>query len=182
MREVRQRWIARSIRTSHGHMTIALTLLCNARILSASGGKVTRHARDNSVSCSRQRARRRHTEDRRGLTAVQRGVRRKRGSAAEAHRVQVPGLWTPMALGRSVAGPTLMDFDPYSSHWRESVPPMCSRVGSKTGERPTSATTSVSTRRPIVRRRRCYGDSGLLSFSPSPLHASRFGSRCQFRR
>jgi hypothetical protein len=38
--------------------------------------------------------------------------------------VEVPGLWAPMALGRSVAGATLMDFDPYQSLWRENVPPM----------------------------------------------------------
>ena len=29
-----------------------------------------------------------------------------------------------MAMGRPVAGASLMDFDPYQSHWRENAPPM----------------------------------------------------------
>ena len=29
-----------------------------------------------------------------------------------------------MALGRSVAGAELMEFDPHQSHWRENLPPM----------------------------------------------------------
>ena len=64
------------------------------------------------------------TEDRVALSSLRRGVRRNRGSAAEVDRVQVPSLRTSLALGRSTAGALLMDFDPYSSHWRENVPPM----------------------------------------------------------
>ncbi len=57
--------------------------------LSARGGKMICHARDNSTSYTHRPARSRHRSP--GWSAsVQSGVRRNRGSAAKADRVQVP--------------------------------------------------------------------------------------------
>ena len=48
-----------------------------------------------------------------------------------------------MALGRSVAEASLMDFDPYSSHWRENVPPNDATRGVLADDEPSRACADV---------------------------------------
>ena len=79
----------------------------NVPIPSAGGGKVTRLGRDNSTSCTRLPARSRHRQRVWSVLCAKRRTG-NRGSAAEAHRVEVPGLWTPMALG-TIRGRSVVD-------------------------------------------------------------------------